>query len=381
MKRKPVRVYLIIIALMLFGNKVQSQESQDSTLTLLFIGDVMGHSPQINSAYAPEFKSYSYDSVFSRIKPFIEKCDISIANLEVTLAGAPYTGYPTFSSPDELAVALKNAGVDVLATANNHSADRGKNGITRTINVLNQQAIAHTGTFVSQAERDSVYPLILEKNGFRIALLNFTYGTNGIPVPAPTRVNLIDTAQIRMDYEKARALCVDEVIAFVHWGEEYMSEPNSQQEQLADYLHHLGIRIVIGSHPHVLQRMEAAFDTDSTQGRVTVYSLGNFVSNQRARYRNGGAVAYVKLAKRQAKSAITSTGYLLAWVHTPVRQGKKLYQVLPVSQYEQIQGYFSAADHLLFSEFVKDSRELYQRRNINVSEIVYDVETDQWIFP
>jgi poly-gamma-glutamate synthesis protein (capsule biosynthesis protein) len=358
-----------------------AQDQPDSTLTLLFIGDVMGHSPQITSAYDPVLKSYSYDSVFNRIKPFIEKCDITIANLEVTLAGTPYTGYPAFSSPDQLALALRNAGVDVLATANNHSVDRGKIGIIRTIDVLNQHAIAHTGTFVSKAERDSVYPLIIQKNGFRIALLNFTYGTNGISVPSPTIVNLIDTAQIRQDYEKARAQCVDEVIAFVHWGDEYKSEPNRNQEQLADFLHHLGIRIVIGSHPHVLQRMEASLDSDSTLGRVTVYSLGNFVSNQRTRYRNGGAIAYVKLEKRQSKSTIASTGYLLAWVHTPVRNGKKLYQVLPVSSYEHIPGYFSEADQLLFTEFARDSRELYQRRNKNFCEIIYDSETDQWIFP
>ena len=374
-----------IILLALVGARAEAQPlpfiKSDSTLTLLFIGDVMGHGPQINSAYDSVSDTYSYDTVFSRIKPFIELSDVAIANLEVTLAGKPFSGYPQFSSPDALATALKGAGVDALVTANNHSADRGKQGITRTIEVLNREGIPHTGTFMDQAERDTTYPLIIEKNGFRLALLNCTYGTNGIEVPKPTIVNLIDTAQIRRDYYRARLLNVDEVIAFVHWGVEYQEEPNAEMEMVAAYLHKLGIRIVIGSHPHVIQRMEATYDSDTTVGNVTVYSLGNFVSNQRNRYRNGGALAYLKLTKHENKSQIKKGGYLLAWVHTPIRDGRKVYQVLPVSEYEQLDSYFGADDQALFNEFAKDSRDLYSRRNRNFPELIFLKRTGKWLLP
>ena len=353
----------------------------DSTLTLLFIGDVMGHGPQINSAYDSVTDTYCYDTVFNRIKPLIEHADVAIANLEVTLAGKPFSGYPQFSSPDALAASLKAAGVDAMVTANNHSADRGPQGITRTIEVLNDLKIPHTGTFTDQAQRDTASPLIIQKNGFRIALLNYTYGTNGIEVPKPTLVNLIDTIQIRRDYYRAKLLMVDEVIAFVHWGVEYQEEPNAEQEAIADYLHKLGIRIVIGSHPHVLQRMEASYDTDTTVGKVTVYSLGNFVSNQRTRYRNGGAMAYLKLTKRESKTHIKSGGYILAWVQTPIRNGRKVYQVLPVSEYEQMEGYFPADDQALFNEFAKDSRDLYGRRNKNFPELIFLKRTGKWLLP
>jgi len=376
------------VAIALFTLFVARAEAQpisltpsDSTLTLLFIGDVMGHGPQINSAYDSVSDTYSYDTVFSRIKPFIELPDIAIANLEVTLAGKPFSGYPQFSSPDALSNALKTAGVDAVVTANNHSADRGKQGITRTIEVLNHQGIPHTGTFADQAERDTTYPLIIEKNGFRLALLNCTYGTNGIEVPKPAIVNLIDPAQIRRDYYRARLLNVDEVIAFVHWGVEYQEEPNAEQEMVAAYLHKLGIRIVIGSHPHVIQRMEATYDSDTTVGNITVYSLGNFVSNQRNRNRNGGALAYLKLTKRENKTQIKAGGYLLAWVQTPIRNGRKVYQVLPVSEYEQLEGYFNPDDKALFDEFAKDSRDLYGRRNKNFPELIFLKRTGKWLLP
>ncbi|SDC76070.1 CapA family protein [Williamwhitmania taraxaci] len=376
---------VVIVSLILFVARAEAQPipltPTDSTLTLLFIGDVMGHGPQINSAYDTVTDTYSYDTVFSRIRPFIELSDIAIANLEVTLAGKPYTGYPTFSSPVALAAALKTAGVDILATANNHSADRSKNGITRTIEELNKLNIPHTGTFANQAERDTTYPLIIEKNGFRLALLNCTYGTNGIEVPKPTLVNTIDTAQIRRDYYRARLLNVDEVIAFVHWGVEYQEEPNAEQIAIAAYLHKLGIRIVIGSHPHVIQRMEATYDSDTTVGNITVYSLGNFVSNQRTRNRNGGALAYIKLTKHEKKTQIKAGGYLLAWVQTPMRNGRKVYQVLPVSEYEQLEGYFSPADQALFDEFAKDSRDLYGRRNRNFPELIFLKRTGKWLLP
>jgi poly-gamma-glutamate synthesis protein (capsule biosynthesis protein) len=345
----------------------------------MFIGDVMGHGGQVRAAFDENTKTYSYDSTFSRIAPAFALTDLAIANLEVTLAGEPYSGYPQFSSPDALADGLKTAGIDALVTANNHSVDRGKNGIIRTIDVLNNRGIPFAGTYKDKANRDSTYPLLIEQNGIRVALLNYTYGTNGIPVPSPTIVNLIDTAQIRTDYQKAKAMQVDEVIAFLHWGNEYQRTPSLEQMKLTAFMHNLGLRIVIGSHPHVLQRMEASMDTDSTEGRVAVYSLGNFVSNQRSRYQNGGAMALIRLEKDEKSTRITHTGHILVWVHLPKREGRKIYQVLPVSQYEQISEYFSIDDEALFTEFAADSRKLYGRENYNFPEIHY--RNGQWQVP
>ncbi|BDX36650.1 capsular polysaccharide biosynthesis protein [Tenuifilaceae bacterium CYCD] len=370
---------LILFAAICLSAK--AQKPGNSTLNLLFLGDVMGHSPQITSAFDEKTGTYSYDSVFTRIKQVFSYADIAIANLEVTLAGKPYSGYPQFSSPDDLVDGLMGAGVDVLVNANNHSADRGKDGIIRTIEVLNQKGIPHTGTFLDSANRELNNPLIVEKNGFKLGLLNYTYGTNGIPVPSPVIVNLIDTAIIRADVEKTRNMGVDEVIVFIHWGNEYETNPSKTQIKLAEFMKGIGVRIIIGSHPHVIQRMEATLDTDSTIGQVVVYSLGNFVSNQRKRYCNGGVITFVQLAKNEVgKTQITGTGYIPVWVHTPFRDLKRLYQVLPVVEYAPIsKQYFNTTDDSLFTEFKTDTYSLLNSQNINFPEIKY--RDGKWLFP
>lgn len=359
----------------------KAQKPGNSTLNLIFLGDVMGHSPQITSAFDEKTGTYSYDSVFTRMKQVFSYADIAIANLEVTLAGEPYSGYPQFSSPDNLVDGLMGAGVDVLVNANNHSVDRGKDGIIRTIEVLDQKGIPHTGTFLDSANRELNNPLIVEKNGFKLGLLNYTYGTNGIPVPSPVIVNLIDTVRIRADVEKTRNMGVDEVIVFIHWGNEYETNPSKTQIKLAEFMKGIGVRIIIGSHPHVIQRMEATLDTDSTIGQVVVYSLGNFVSNQRKRYCNGGVVTFVQLAKNEVgKTQITSTGYIPVWVHTPFRDLKRLYQVLPVVEYAPIsKQYFNTTDDSLFNEFKTDTYSLLNSQNINFPEIKY--RDGKWLFP
>lgn len=373
------RIFISIYFLFYFLNGLSQDAENERSLTLMFIGDVMGHGPQIRGAYYEDTEGYCYNDVFSRMTPILEQADFAIANLEVTLAGPPYKGYPQFSSPDELVDGLTNSGVDVLVTANNHTVDRYKPGILRTIDVLQKRDVPFAGAYKDTQHRESSYPLILEKNGIRIALLNYTYGTNGIPVPSPTVVNLIDTALIRDDYNRAMELKVDEVIAFMHWGLEYKRTPSVKQLKLTRFMHNLGIRLVIGSHPHVLQRMEASFDTDTTEGRVAVFSLGNYVSNQRPRYRNGGAVAAINIVKENGKTKIANAGYVLVWVHKFSVDGRWRYRVLPVSEYEQKEAYLSGNDLALFQQFITDSRELLDAENYNFAEI--GCRSNQWLIP
>ncbi|MFO7257167.1 MAG: CapA family protein [Bacteroidota bacterium] len=347
--------------------------AQDTTrISLLFAGDIMGHDSQIASAYNAATGQYDYTSCFAGMKPYIESADVAIGNLEVTLAGPPYKGYPQFSSPDALAVALRDVGFDVLVSANNHSVDRGRKGILRTIRVLDSLGIPHTGTFANEAARNNEYPLILNKNGFTLALLNYTYGTNGIPVPAPGMVNLIDTAQMRADIQKARQVNPDAIIVFMHWGNEYESLPTRGQRQLADHLCRLGADLVIGSHPHVLQPMEWRKD----QNKLVVYSLGNFVSGQRKRYTDGGATVYTELMKIRYKpdsviTTIDSVGYFLQWVYR-TEDEKRNYYMIPVPHAEKDIAAFrikGATSQAAFKQFVADSRALYGKHNINVPEI------------
>ncbi len=148
-------------------------------ITLLFAGDLMQHKPQINAARTPE-GTYDYSPCFSLVKEQISKADIAIGNLEVPIGGKPYGGYPAFCAPDEYLYAIKEAGFDVLLTGNNHCLDRGKKGLERTILMLDSLQIPYAGTYKNEDERRQRYPLFIRKNGFHIAFLNYTYGTNGI---------------------------------------------------------------------------------------------------------------------------------------------------------------------------------------------------------
>lgn len=346
-------------------------DAQDTTrISLLFAGDVMGHDSQIASAYEPAKNSYDYSSCFRFVTPLIQAPDLSVANLEVTLAGPPYKGYPQFSSPDALAVQLQASGFDALVTANNHSVDRGKKGIERTIFRLDSLGIPHTGTFVDSAARAGQTPLMIRKNGFYLALLNYTYGTNGIPVPKGSIVNHLDTALMRRDIQIAKALMPDAIIVFTHWGTEYQSLPEKRQVDLTEFCFRQGVQLVIGAHPHVVQPMEWRKE----QNQFVAYSLGNFVSGQRKRYTDGGAMAYVELEKisyapDSSVTRIDTAQYMLQWVYRTV-DAQKDYYIIPVIPTDLSGPAFikDAASAAAFKTFVEDSRQLFRKHNKNVPE-------------
>lgn len=306
-------------------------KSQDKA-TLLFFGDIMGHDAQIQSAARNNGEYYDYSECFKWIEPYFRSVDLAVGNLELTFAGPPYTGYPTFGSPDELATALKDAGVDMLVTANNHSCDRRRKGVDRTIDILDEHYFLRTGTFKDQEDYEAHRVKVIQLNNISVALLNYTYGTNGIPVTPPNIVNLIDREQMEKDIEFAKSYNPDKVIVFIHWGDEYITTPNSEQTGLAHFLHEKGVDILIGSHPHVVQPFHLN-ETEEGKQQLTVYSLGNFVSNQRKPYTDGGAMVRIELTKENEEVKITDAEYLLTWVHTPVVDGRKQYLILPASIY------------------------------------------------
>jgi len=315
-----VSINLFIFLFLLFSGQKDRESLPEepviNRLSIVFAGDVMGHDGQISGAWDEQKGVHQYDTCFSLLKPFIEKHDIAVANLEVTLAGPPYSGYPAFSSPDALAGSLKSAGFDLLITANNHSLDKGSRGLERTIKVLDSLGMIHTGTFYDKVQRDTTYPLILEKNNIRIAILNYTYGTNGIKVKAPNVVNYIDTVQIAADLEKAATALPDFTIVTIHWGNEYEREENAVQRSLAKFMHLHGADAVIGMHPHVIQtvKMEQFNSADSGMHCLVAYSLGNYISNQRERYRNGGIMLSIELEKA-AETRLSNYSYLPVYVH------------------------------------------------------------------
>jgi poly-gamma-glutamate capsule biosynthesis protein CapA/YwtB (metallophosphatase superfamily) len=368
-----LRLTVILLFLLPASITLKSQviQTPGNEISLLFIGDIMGHDEQIWSAENRETHTYNYDDVFRYIKPVISEADIAIANFEVTLAGPPYKGYPQFSSPADLAVACRNAGIDYLVTANNHAADRGKDGIISTINKLDSLGIPHTGTFLNQACRDSLSPLMINSKGTSIALLNYTFSTNGIRVPEPVIVNMLDKELITKDIIKARTKKADLIILFLHWGTEYDTIPSRNQTSLAEYFLSMGVDLVIGSHPHVLQKMVWAKNPVTGKDRIIVYSLGNFITNQRKPKTDGGSMVRVVIKKEGNTVKILNAGYYLTWVYTPIEKYRKKFFILACSEFENRPGFFSnPSDYFQMMTFIERSRDFLNKENIDVPEIV-----------
>lgn len=319
---------------------VFSEAPPGTELSFAVVGDLMGHDEQIQSAYDPECKCYDYSSVFEDTAPIIRKADLAIGNLEVTLPGKKekYKGYPLFGSPDAYAEAMKEAGFDILTLANNHTVDTGREGVLRTHRIVHKLGLIGLGVYASDQDYRKNRIPVIEKNGFRIAMLNYTYGTNGIPVPPGLRINHIHPMRIREDLMLAERMNVDIKMVLFHFGQEYTREPNNYQKQMVDIAVDAGADIVIGGHPHVLQPYERRYvkAPEAPGGMRPVliaYSLGNFVSHQIRRYTDGGMIFQFTVVKRDGGLEIKAIGYEPVLVYID-RSGKRSqYRVLPVNDY------------------------------------------------
>lgn len=322
----------------IFGQNISIKQSNH--LSLLFVGDVMGHSDQIKSAELVKDLHYDYRPNFKYIKPIIESADLAVANLELTLPGhPPYTGYPIFRSPNELASALRDTGFDVVVTANNHSNDGGKSALVNTISTLEEKGFYQTGTFRNQQEKELHYPLIVYKNGFKLAFLNYTFSTNQIKTKYPTVVNDLDLELIIKDMEIANAIDPDIIIVLLHWGYEYKIEENEKQEQIAEKLSKMGADLIIGSHPHVVQPIKEITtikDNGQNQKTIVAYSLGNFISNQNRKNTDGGIIFEVEFEKEDNHSEVilSKHHYIPIWRYIDIVNKRKKYYLLPISAFE-----------------------------------------------
>ena len=303
------------------------------TVRLVFVGDVMGHSTQTKGAWHDGGDScYNFMPTFQWVKETISSADLAIANLEVTFAGEPYTGYPRFSSPVALANALRDTGFDILLTANNHILDNGIRGLELTIDALAHLDFSYTGSFKDSTDRHHHNPLMIQKNGFKLAFLNYTYGTNGIDARPPIIVNYIDTLLIANDLKISRTMDADFIITCVHWGEEYQNSENMAQRQFAGFLARHGCNLIVGSHPHVVQPI-TKIAVEAADSVLVAWSLGNFVSNQRWRYSDGGIMFAVTLTKTGSAIELQSYGYEPFWVHRYLDKNAQVYRLIPVNDY------------------------------------------------
>lgn len=273
--RKKATTFLLLLALAL-----PAAARRPDTVRIVFIGDVMSHGPQVSAALRPgghpdNPADYDYRSYFRYVRPWFEAADLVVANMEFPTGVPPYSGYPFFSAPPALPEEARRSGIGVFLTANNHLCDRGRTGLDSTYVIYSRMGVPFTGIYRSEGEEYENNPLLLDIRGHRIALANFTYGTNGLPVPRPYRINQLDSAHIKAVFTRARQRGAEFLVALPHWGEEYRLTPDDAQRRWADVFLRAGADAIVGSHPHVVQPVERMPD-----GRPVAWSLGNFVSNQ-----------------------------------------------------------------------------------------------------
>ena len=333
-----------------------THESKEAEI--VFVGDAMQHQAQIDAARQPD-GSYDYSECFESLTDYVESADYAVVNLEAPLGGKPYTGYPCFSAPANYADALQDAGFDLFLTANNHTLDKRDRGLVRTLDNLDAREIAHIGTYRNREERDSVLPFIRDINGFKIAFLNYTYGTNGIRLTTDAVVDYIDSNAIKADIDSAKARGAELIAACVHWGDEYKLLPNASQRSLAQFLVDNGVELVIGSHPHVIQPIELRSGIDGNKALV-VYSLGNFISNMKTRDTRGGIAVKVKLGRdSKGKAHVEGATYKMLFTIPPT-DGHN-FKVIPVED----------VDHPIWNErcrlFTESAEHVFNKHNMDVS--------------
>lgn len=339
-------------------------EPEPLVIEIAAVGDFLMHMPVINAAWNADINNYDFAPQLKDVRQFLTEPDITIANLETRLAGRDnrgYSGYPLFNCPEQLALGMAQSGIDVVLTANNHSLDRGFNGLVKTLDHLDAAGLKHVGNYRTREERN---PLVIDANGIKVGILNYTESTNGIPLPQGKEfaVDMIDYQLMANDIQELNSLGVDTVVVCLHFGIEYQRFPNPLQKEIVDRVFEMGADIIFGNHVHVIQPMEKrTVIRDNREHEVfVIYSLGNFISNQRWQYSDSGVIANVQLEKDLVNNytKIKKVDYVPTWVHTYVNGGKVYYRVVAVEK--AINDYENQTDRTISAADYKRLKEVWQ---------------------
>lgn len=343
---------------------------------LAVVGDIMVHDYQYQEAYDPSTGTYDFMHNFQDVKKYFDGYDLVLGNLESTFGGTgrSYSSYPCFNTPDAFLEAVKDAGFDILTTANNHCMDTGKAGLIRTLDKLDEAGIAHMGTYRSAEDRDKI--LYQNVNGINFAFLSYTYGTNGIAVPDAYLVNLIDEDQMVSDIKKAREHA-DVVVVMPHMGNEYETYPKEVFQKWADLMILSGADIILASHPHVLQRMEyrKIDHGDGEHDGFIIYSLGNFISSQTTPPRNASIILHLTVEQLGDEPPnVKKVSFVPVWTQFRNAQDKNHFVVRSV--YEMMTLDQNKKDQLIRRKDQKRLEEVHDEtasflldRKIPISEI------------
>lgn len=306
-----------IYMMLCFGTGARCQD----TLSVAFVGDVMMHARQLE---------YNYTSFFNKAEHLMKGPDITVANMEFALGGKPYSGYPSFSAPDGYALYMCEIGTDVFLTANNHILDKGDKGLERTLGIYERMKadslIAYTGCALDEASDTTVNPLIIESKGMKLALINFTYGTNMASDSRWPAVKRMKKESVKQMFTRASDAEADFIIALPHWGEEYSLAHSAVQKDWAKWMVDQGASLIVGAHPHVVQ------DTTHISGTPVIYSMGNAVSNMSATNTRLELMVIARFIKDEdGRTSMLEPELKFMWCSLPGHYNDT-YTVLPVDE-------------------------------------------------
>ena len=316
---------------------LESISSNVSSAKILAVGDIMFHMPQINAAKTKD--GYDFYPPFKHVKKYIEEADIAIANFETVTAGkeSGFSGFPKFNSPVETILGLKDAGFDILSTANNHTLDRKKDGIIKTIDAIEGYGLKNIGTY-----KEISRPLLIQEvNGIKIGFIAYTASVNGqdslLPNGDSFMVNRIDEDLILSDIDKLKIEGVDVIVASMHWGFEYYKDPTAYQMELGEKMIDWGVNVVLGSHPHIIQKSEII--NKEGKDNLIVYSMGNFFSNQRYETMGNpltedGVMVQIEIEKNHETNdtIIKNINFIPTWIHRYRNSAGIQYDILPIEE-------------------------------------------------
>lgn len=341
------------------SSKATSSSYEPSTATVVNMGDMMVHSTQLDGARISSDGTYDFSAFYKYVSPYFKKADLAVANLEVTFGSTQsgkYSGYPAFNTPDILADNLWDSGIRLLLTANNHCYDTGLFGLKRTVNIVKEKGFSFTGT---RESADQPTYTVNNVNGIKIGSVCYTYenkcdvagrkSINGavISTEANDLINSFSYNNIDSFYENAKNTIsemkkdgAEFIVFYMHWGEEYQLKQNVWQDTISQKLCNLGVDLIIGGHPHVIQPIKYLTSEDSQNNTVCVYSMGNAISNQRQElmspecttgHTEDGMLFYYTV-ERDSKGnvALTSVDIIPTWVNKYRGGSGYLYTIVPL---------------------------------------------------
>ena len=342
-------------------NSSSSKPSKkEITATVLNTGDILIHDNILWGAEQSD-GSYDFSKLFNKAKPYITKADYAVANLEVTLGGTEagnYRGYPGFNSPDSLLDYVKADGFDMLLTANNHCLDTGLAGLKRTVQQLKKKGFDFLGT--KETTDDPTY-IVKDINGIKIGMVAYTYGTNSSASGAGSLINYFSSSNLNKFYTDAQSVIdsmkadgAEAIVFYMHWGNEYHTKPNTYQKAAAQQLCNMGVDVIVGGHPHVLQPVELIYAEGSDHTTVCLYSMGNSISNQRisemtglcetGHTEDGVLFNYTFTKNSDGEVSLTAVDIIPTWVDRYGTPRNYQYTMYPLETSDMAENYGLDAD-------------------------------------